>query len=265
MNDAFGDKFAGKVECIGLHGDYEAGLQFIRDGKLGDLQTIDKRMLNNEAAIEESPELSPEENLKVGDNDRLNLDSDAISPAGSPHPSATGHVHAVSASGEASPMLSAITDLSSDMSKLDSQSPSASGTWSPIGETSTDEPNNASPTPALTQTRPQSSRPLHLVFLGSSLGNFARESAPGFLKSLPLRRGDTFLMGLDGRPPPGEEGKRKVEVAYNDPAGHTRAFEEHGWDVVRDEMGLNGDAGVEFVGRYNEELGRSGIISQGQL
>ena len=47
----------------------------------------------------------------------------------------------------------------------------------------------------------------------------------------------------------------KVEVAYNDPAGHTKRFEEHGWDVVRAELGLEDD-GVEFVGRYNEVLGR---------
>jgi uncharacterized SAM-dependent methyltransferase len=93
------------------------------------------------------------------------------------------------------------------------------------------------------------------VFLGSSLGNFDRDSAAPFLKSLPLRKGDTLLLGLDGRPQAGPEGSRKVEIAYNDPAGHTRAFEEHGWDVVRQELGLKGDPGVEFVGRYNSVLG----------
>ena len=46
-----------------------------------------------------------------------------------------------------------------------------------------------------------------------------------------------------------------MEVAYNDPAGYTRAFEEHGWKIVQRELGLEGDAGVEFVGRYNEVLG----------
>jgi len=45
-------------------------------------------------------------------------------------------------------------------------------------------------------------------------------------------------------------------MAYNDPAGHTRAFEEHGWDVVKKEMGIDQGPGVEFVGRYNEEMGR---------
>jgi uncharacterized SAM-dependent methyltransferase len=99
-------------------------------------------------------------------------------------------------------------------------------------------------------------RPLHFLFLGSSLGNFDRQSASPFLKSLPLKPGDTLLLGLDGRPPPGEEGKKKVEMAYNDPAGHTRAFEEHGWDVVKKEMGIDQGPGVEFVGRYNEAMGR---------
>jgi hypothetical protein len=136
-----------------------------------------------------------------------------------------------------SPMPSAITDESSDMSKLGS-----SGTWSPIDD------------PAFDASEP--TRPLHYLFLGSSLGNFDRQSAAPFLKSLPLKSGDTLLLGLDGRPPPGEEGKRKVEMAYNDPAGHTRAFEEHGWDVVKKEMGIDQGPGVEFVGRYNEEMGR---------
>lgn len=99
-------------------------------------------------------------------------------------------------------------------------------------------------------------RPLHFLFLGSSLGNFARADAAAFLKQLPMRPGDTLLLGLDGRPPPGRAGRHKVEQAYNDPAGYTRAFEEHGWDVARAHLGLAPDAGVEFVGRYNEALGR---------
>jgi uncharacterized SAM-dependent methyltransferase len=125
------------------------------------------------------------------------------------------------------------------MSKIGSAS---SGTWSPINDSEVADSDAA--------------RPLHFLFLGSSLGNFDRQSAAPFLKSLPLKPGDTLLLGLDGRPPPGEEGTRKVEIAYNDPAGHTRAFEEHGWDVVKQEMGIDEGPGVEFVGRYNEEMGR---------
>ncbi|WOO86255.1 Ergothioneine biosynthesis protein 1 [Vanrija pseudolonga] len=100
-------------------------------------------------------------------------------------------------------------------------------------------------------------RPHHFAFIGTSLGNFSREDAGAFLKSIPLRAGvDRLVLGLDGRPPAGEEGKRKVETAYNDPAGKGRAFEEHGWVVVRRELGLAPDTSIEWANRYNEPLGR---------
>ncbi|ORX33987.1 hypothetical protein BD324DRAFT_584223 [Kockovaella imperatae] len=178
MNESFGSQLQGKVNCIGLHGDYEAGLQFIRDGKLPSLR--------QDLALSE---------LTITDE---------------------------SASG---------------------------GTWSPM--------ESEDPLPSSPPTRStESNRPRHFVFLGSSIGNFSRQSAGPFLASLPLRRGDTLLLGLDGRPTPGADGRRKLEHAYNDPAGYTKAFEEHGWQVVRRELGLKGDAGVEFVGRYNEIEGR---------
>ncbi|KAG5647402.1 hypothetical protein DXG03_000473 [Asterophora parasitica] len=103
---------------------------------------------------------------------------------------------------------------------------------------------------------PAPARPLHFVFIGSSLGNFDREGGASFLSSLPLRKGDTLLIGIDGRPPAGPEGRKKVETAYNDPNGAGRAFEEHGWVVVRRELGLEPDEGIEWVNRYNEPLGR---------
>lgn len=63
--------------------------------------------------------------------------------------------------------------------------------------------------------------PLHLLFLGSSLGNFARGEGAEFLKSLPLRpgSGDTLLIGLDH-----DNEKELIEEAYNDREGHTRKF-----------------------------------------
>jgi len=97
-------------------------------------------------------------------------------------------------------------------------------------------------------------RPVHFLFLGSSLGNFDRESAGPFLASLPLRPGstDSLLLGLDGRPSSSdketavdghlpsqiryEEGKRKVEVAYDDPKGKTRDFIMHGIDVASEAL-----------------------------
>lgn len=68
--------------------------------------------------------------------------------------------------------------------------------------------------------KPQSP-PLHILFLGSSLGNFSRQDMASFLLRLPLRpgSGDTLLLGLDG-----DNGKELVERAYNDSKGITRAF-----------------------------------------
>lgn len=271
MDEAFGQELQGKVHCIGLHGDYEAGLQMIREGNLPSLRQM----------IPEQPRGRLSERAgKTGKRRDSSLspvsDSQLVTPAfeskileEEPSPSYTmASDMAVLPDHELSSLPSAITetDGSSTLSK------DKSGTWSPVSngeatgvsisvpdEFDTKGLQLALPpmkhTTSPTQELP--ARPLHLVFLGSSLGNFSRDSAAPFLKSLPLRHGDTLLLGLDGRPTPGHEGNRKVEIAYNDPAGHTRAFEEHGWEIVREELGLEGDAGVEFVGRYNEELGES--------
>lgn len=217
MDENFGEQLKGRVDCIGLHGDYEAGLQFIRDGKLGSLHEA-----SHEASLDFAASISPEYS--------------ATKPEPSPQLSTSDSL--VTPGPESSPLPSAITDGSEI---------SSGRIWSPLGEA-------AVASSAVSEEEP--TRPLHLVFLGSSLGNLPRDAAPAFLRSLPLRPGDTLLLGLDGRPAPGQVGRRKVEIAYNDPAGHTRAFEEHGWDVVRSELGLEGDAGVEFVGRYNEILGK---------
>lgn len=71
--------------------------------------------------------------------------------------------------------------------------------------------------PSASTTEP----PLHLLFLGSSLGNFSRKEMIGFLSRLPLRAGsgDTLLLGLDG-----DNGKELVEKAYNDSKGITKDF-----------------------------------------
>ena len=63
--------------------------------------------------------------------------------------------------------------------------------------------------------------PLHLLFLGSSLGNFSPGEDLAFLRSLPLRagRGDTLLLGLDHT-----SDTAKIERAYDDRAGITRRF-----------------------------------------
>ncbi|KAL5529074.1 hypothetical protein ACEPAG_5048 [Sanghuangporus baumii] len=93
--------------------------------------------------------------------------------------------------------------------------------------------------------------PLHLLFLGSSLGNFDRETATSFLRSLPLRpgSGDTLLIGLDHDNP-----KDKVELAYNDPEGVTKDFIMNGLKVAGRALGnesLFTEGEWEYVNKYN--------------
>ena len=112
-------------------------------------------------------------------------------------------------------------------------------------------------TEATPPSTPGSHQPLHILFLGSSLGNFTRGEDAAFLKSLPLRpgSGDTLLLGLDH----GNDGK-KIELAYNDPKGITRNFIMNGLTsagrALGDEHMFNQDK-WEYVGRYNEELRQS--------
>lgn len=95
--------------------------------------------------------------------------------------------------------------------------------------------------------------PLHLLFLGSSLGNFSRDDEAKFLRSLPLRVGcgDTLLLGLDRDNDP-----TVIEMAYNDPDGVNRAFVMNGLRnagrVLGDED-LFADGKWAHVGKYNTE------------
>ncbi|KAF7366935.1 DUF323 domain-containing protein [Mycena sanguinolenta] len=65
------------------------------------------------------------------------------------------------------------------------------------------------------------SAPLHILFLGSSLGNFSRTGAADFLRSFPLRpaSNDRLLIGLDH-----DNDKTLIEQAYNDPQGYIKRF-----------------------------------------
>ncbi|WVW78327.1 hypothetical protein I302_100281 [Kwoniella bestiolae CBS 10118] len=270
MQDGFGDQLKGKVECIGLHGDYNAGLEFIRQGKLASLSSRDSEGLGLDKV---SPEVGRESKVDTPPFEvaaeaqpiaiASNKEEETIEPSPLLSPES---INIITPKSEISCLPSEITESTPSCNTNNDES----GTWSPI---SSEYDHNQSYNDAQgDSTNPQEvkesflhststssttpDRPLHLVFLGSSLGNFDRDSAIPFLKSLPLRKGDTLLLGLDGRPTPGEEGRRKVEVAYNDPAGHTKRFEEHGWEVVKSELGLGEGNEVEFVGRYNEVLGR---------
>jgi len=228
MDEAFGARLKGNVECIGLHGDYNAGLEFIREGKLPTLRENLDRGRGFESALQK---------VNILDTSSVSIDSPASieqKQNSTRSPSSAQSESLVTPGPLTTPLPSAISSSSSSQGDIES-----GGTWSPV-----DDP-----------CFPTRSRPLHIVFLGSSIGNFSRESAGPFLRSLPLKQGDTLLIGIDGRPIPGEEGNKKVEVAYNDPRGYTKAFEEHGWDVVKEELGVE-EAPVEFVGRYNDNLGR---------
>ncbi len=102
--------------------------------------------------------------------------------------------------------------------------------------------------------------PLHILFLGSSLGNFARGEDAAFLKSLPLRvgKGDTLLLGLDH----GTDGPR-IERAYDDRAGITRRFILNGLKVAGRSLGdesLFAPEKWEYVGRYNVDKRQSSLL-----
>ncbi|KIJ24205.1 hypothetical protein M422DRAFT_111588, partial [Sphaerobolus stellatus SS14] len=95
------------------------------------------------------------------------------------------------------------------------------------------------------------SPPLHMLFLGSSLGNFNRTEMSAFLRQLPLRpgSGDTLLLGLDG-----DNDKGLVERAYNDKRGITRAFIMNGLRGAGRALGdetLFEEANWEYVNFYN--------------
>ncbi|KAI0662002.1 histidine-specific methyltransferase [Cubamyces menziesii] len=106
-------------------------------------------------------------------------------------------------------------------------------------------------------TLSKASRPLHMLFLGSTLGNFARrEDMAAFLKTLPLRAGsgDTLLLGMDQN----DDGDM-IYTAYNARMGLTRAFTMNGLVYAGRILGdedLFDVPNWEYVGRYVESLRR---------
>ncbi|KAG1901346.1 histidine-specific methyltransferase [Suillus fuscotomentosus] len=93
--------------------------------------------------------------------------------------------------------------------------------------------------------------PLHLLFLGSSLGNFKRGEDAEFLRALPLESGrDTLLLGLDH-----DNGRKEIELAYNDPQGYTRDFILNGLKTAGRALGdesMFAEQNWEYVNTYNE-------------
>lgn len=116
-------------------------------------------------------------------------------------------------------------------------------------------------TEATPPSTPGAQQPLHILFLGSSLGNFTRGEDAAFLRSLPLRpgSGDTLLLGMDH----GADAQQ-IEVAYNDPKGITRNFIMNGLTSAGRALGdekLFDQSKWEYVGRYNAELRKASSLA----
>ncbi|KAJ7780841.1 DUF323 domain-containing protein [Mycena maculata] len=93
--------------------------------------------------------------------------------------------------------------------------------------------------------------PMHLMFLGSSLGNFSRTDGAAFLRSLPLRpgSGDTLLIGMDH-----DNEKALIEEAYNDRQGYTKKFIMNGLKGAGKALGdetLFDEENWEYVNNYD--------------
>lgn len=122
--------------------------------------------------------------------------------------------------------------------------------------TSSESQRGTIETPLSTPERTLES-PLHILFLGSSLGNFSRDQGAAFLRSLPLRadKGDTFLLGLDHASDPA-----RIERAYDDREGITRRFILNGLKVLGQTMGdesLFPPEKWEYVSRYDPQERKS--------
>ncbi|KAI0917484.1 hypothetical protein AcW1_007327 [Taiwanofungus camphoratus] len=112
---------------------------------------------------------------------------------------------------------------------------------------------SAAETDVTPPSTPGTQQPLHILFLGSSLGNFDRGEDAAFLRSLPLRAGSggTLLLGLDH-----DNGASEIEEAYNDPKGITKDFIMNGLKCAGRALGdenLFDENKWEYLGKYNEQ------------
>ncbi|KAF7364840.1 DUF323 domain-containing protein [Mycena venus] len=120
---------------------------------------------------------------------------------------------------------------------------------SPMSGSSASDFSDAATSPP--STPDDISPPLHLLFLGSSLGNFSRDEGADFLRSLPLRpgSGDTLLIGIDH-----DNEKALIEEAYNDRQGYTKKFIMNGLKGAGRALGnenLFDEENWEYVNNYD--------------
>jgi L-histidine Nalpha-methyltransferase len=93
--------------------------------------------------------------------------------------------------------------------------------------------------------------PVLVLFLGSSIGNFAPSEMSRFLSSLSsaLVPGDFFLLGVDL-----VKERRELEAAYNDAAGVTANFTRNLFARMNRELGCSIDLeAIEHIAHYDAE------------
>ncbi|MFP4023949.1 MAG: L-histidine N(alpha)-methyltransferase [Thiohalospira sp.] len=93
------------------------------------------------------------------------------------------------------------------------------------------------------------------LFLGSSIGNFREHERHLFLSQLSdlIKQNDKLLIGFDLK-----KTKEVILKAYDDPHGHTRAFNLN--HLVRINRELNADFDIEsfrHVAKYNDQTGET--------
>ncbi len=92
------------------------------------------------------------------------------------------------------------------------------------------------------------------LFLGSNIGNYDPADAAALLGALGrrLRSGDGLLLGVDLK-----KDRRTLELAYDDPAGVTAAFDKNVLGRINRELGGTFDlADFRHVAVYDEQCGR---------
>lgn len=102
--------------------------------------------------------------------------------------------------------------------------------------------------------------PAMLVFLGSTIGNFAHAESYLFWDevSAAIPTGDYFLLGVDL-----VKDVAVMEAAYNDSAGVTAQFTKNLFERMNRELGSNIDTDrIRHVARYNEEWQRIEIFAE---
>lgn len=105
------------------------------------------------------------------------------------------------------------------------------------------------------QSSEQSSKTKCILSLGSSIGNFSRADAAGFLKGFgrTLKSGDCMIIGLDAC-----KDKDKVYHAYNDQHGLTHKFIMNGLSHANAILGKYAfrDDDWSVIGEFDEKTGR---------